>query len=300
MLRSSTQQQVELMDNQKQKISPVSTIPFKKIFVDDFILYKQTTHTLASVGVSYPNGLLQWFLFGLISTAAAVISTTLGFLAAYELISSPVSIGVGFAISMASIGAGIAYNIYLYRSARKKYERLDAMLADPNAENTINLLSDKLAELYSDRLKIYNKEETAKFTRHCIDAISSALQDKKVDKFDQLLEGDTLKNILQDASILDPVLDLSSKATGNAFNTRDILQGSWKMTNANIQIQPVKTTIQTIDKTKTVADENANKSLFSRFKYWLEHSLFSHTINHTPAKQAQTSENKLTNHAMKG
>ena len=282
--------------NQARNTIPLATATFRKTFVSEFTAYKQDLHTLSGSGVAYPHGWLQWFQVGIISFSSIALSTTFGFLSAYQIIGSPVAVGIGFAISLGALVAGIGFDIYLYFRSKHKYERLNAIMTDKNADDISIKLADKIVEIYSDKLKIYNEEQAKTLAGHCMNSISGALQVQAINHLDELLAGDTLKTLLQKESENDHVLDLPDAGGRNSFNTREIIMASKSGEHGKVlQAKPVSHADHAVNVT---LHGNNNQSDIERFFDWVKYSLFgikrkaivaseSHVVDMTPAnKQA--------------
>jgi len=274
--------------------NPLSRNRFQKVFTDEFSAFKSDAHSLTTGRVSYANKLSDIFRLGLISSGSAAIITTFGLLAAFGVISSFVTLGVGLAVSIASIAAGIGYNVFLYRRAKRRYTNVDKMLDVDNFQELTDQVVDKLIELYADRMKFFNKEEMTAFARHCEDAVSNALVMGKVSKLEDLLDANKLKSIMIEASKKDPMLEVTPPRKKTSFNTSEIIT----MTKAHEDkyLSPASKH-HSLSRSKPATDKNENISSFSRFVNWIRNSLFGPkkpvVLNDTTLAEQYASSRKI-------
>jgi hypothetical protein len=121
---------------------------------------------------------------------------------------------------------------------------------------------------------LLNKHEATELAKNCQKVVSDALLLGKVSKLDDLLIGDKLKEMMQEASITNPILVIKNPVTFNSFSTKEIMNQTRAHEIAHL------TPVVKNSQISNVKQSNITKSMVERFIHWIDMSLFGIKKSH--------------------
>lgn len=125
---------------------------------------------------------------GVIMSAAVIAALV----AAGLLIAIP---GITIPISIAGVGAGIAYNMYRTKKKKKEYQRIAHLINNASPED-IETIINHLADLYQDTIVFLTAKDMIKFAQAIALTITRAMRKGQVDCIDQLMNSNSLYTII--------------------------------------------------------------------------------------------------------
>ncbi len=183
---------------------------YNKEFKEEYDAMVDNIRTVVKGNTAFANTWKEWLGIGSISASVIVINAIFAILVALGLVSGFVTLGVGIAVAVVGVVAGIMFQQYRIHKNMKKYQDAEHFIENELNPENLELLRSKLqTELYPV-LKDATPDEINYIVKSVIASLESLIINRQVKDFSEL-EKNSIQNLLVASAEKTPAVALNTK-----------------------------------------------------------------------------------------